>query len=455
MEKLLRKVLKKITPTEKEKALEKKTAEKIIKQIESTKGNHLGAMLVGSIARDTHIRGDRDMDIFVMFPREMPRAEFERNGLAVARKVFRGHKCWKEYSEHPYLKGIIDGFEVEIVPSYKVKKASELQSAVDRSPFHTRFMLKRLNAKLRGEARLFKAFLKGIDCYGAKIEKEGFSGYLAELVVLKYGSFKESLKAISKWQHGTVLSLSRINEKHAREKFDAPLVFIDPTDKNRNVAAALSTEQFARVIVASRAFLQKPARKFFYPKKKSSISKKRMKKLIDLDQIFTLRMPFPSKALSDVIWGQMRRLKKLLKNALESEGFLVRRITLYAEEENGIDYFVELEALELNKTVIRVGPFAWQEEHSKAFIEKHKRALTGPRIENGKWVIEELRKHTSAVKLAREFIQKRKKLEKGPFKKALAKCNILEKKEFLKTARKDPFFKYSLSVFLKGKEKFL
>lgn len=451
----MREVLERITPTDREKEAEKRAAEAIIRKIQSIKGRHVGAMLVGSIARDTHIRGDRDMDIFVLFPKELPRSEFEREGLAVARKVFEGKPYWKEYSEHPYLKGIVDGFEVEIVPSYKVKRASELKSAVDRSPFHTRFMLKRLTPTLRREARLLKAFLKGIDCYGAKIEKEGFSGYLAELVVLKYGSFKESLRAMSQWQHGTVLSLSPVNEEKARQKFNAPLVFIDPTDKNRNVAAALSIEQFARAIAASRAFLQNPARKFFYPKRKTSISRKRMKKLITMDQVFALRMPFPSKALSDVIWGQLRRLKKLLKKALEGEGFLVRRISLYAGEEKGIDYFVELESLELNKTVICTGPFAWQEEHSRAFIERHKSALTGPRIENGKWVVEEPRKHTNAVKLAREFVKKRKKFEKAPFKKALEKCSFLCKEEFLKTAKSDPVFKHNLSRFLKGREEFL
>lgn len=455
IKKILKEVLGKATPSKQEREREQRIAEKVMGKIRKLKGMHVGVMLVGSMARDTHLRGDRDIDIFVLFPEKMPREEFEKAGLKIGEKVFKGHDSWKEYSEHPYIKGIIEGFEIEIVPSYKVKKASQLKSSVDRSPFHNRFLLKQLTPKMKKEVRLLKAFLKGIDCYGAKIEKEGFSGYLTELLVLKYGSFKECLKAMSEWTHSTVLSLSKVSEGKARKKFDAPLIFIDPTDRNRNVAAALSTEQFARVIAASRAFLKKPSKKFFYPKRKTIISKKRMKKLIAVDQVFALRMPFPSKALSDVIWGQMRKFKKLLEKCLECEGFLVRRISLYAEEGKGIDYFVELESLNLNDTIICIGPFAWDEKNSEAFIAKHSKALTGPRIEKGRWVVEERRKYTNAIKLAKEFLKKRKKIEKPPFKKALLKTQFLEKKEFLETARKDLFFKYNLSRFLEGKEIFL
>ncbi len=449
---MLKEVLRNATPSEREKAKEKETAEKVMDRIKKMKGKHTGVKLCGSIARDTHLKGDRDIDIFVLFPESMPRAEFEREGLRIGRKAFRGNECWEEYSEHPYIKGIIDGFEIEVVPSYKVKQASRLKSSVDRSPFHQQFLSKRLTPKKKSEVRLLKAFLKGIDCYGAKIEKEGFSGYLAELLILKYGSFKECLSAAKKWKPGISLALSKTGSK---KKFDAPLAFIDPTDKKRNVAAALSEEQFARFVAAARAFLEKPHKKFFYPKRKSSISKKRMRKLIGVDQMYALRMPFPSKAPSDVIWGQMRRFSKLLQKRLESEDFLVRRIALFAEDGKEINYFVELESMELNDTAIFLGPFAWDEANSKAFKKKHFTPLTGPRIEAGRWVVEEKRRHTNALGLAKIFLRERRKLEKMPMKKALAKAEFLEKKEFLRKARANAFFKYNLSRFLEGTESFL
>ncbi|MFH1234263.1 MAG: CCA tRNA nucleotidyltransferase [Candidatus Diapherotrites archaeon] len=448
-------MLTKVTPTEKELEKEQKTAETIMAKIRGFRGKHVGVTLAGSIARNTHLRDDRDIDIFVLFPEKMPRNEFEKQGLAIGKKVFKGHKCWLEYSEHPYTRGIINGFEVEIVPSYDVKKAGGLKSAVDRSPFHNRFLLKTLTGEMRGEVRLLKAFLKGIDCYGAKIEKEGFSGYLAEILIVKYGSFLKVLEEASEWKPGVTLAIEGNAGGKTGKKFDAPLVFLDPTDTNRNVAAALSIEQFARFAAASRAFLECPDRKFFYPSKPKQITKSRMGKLIGMDQMFAARMPFPKGALSDVIWGQMRKFKKHLHSGFELYGFLPRRVELFAEEGKGMDYFVELESLELNPTIIFTGPPAWDDRHSKAFIAKHSKPLTGPRIEKGRWVVEEPRKYISAIALAKVFLQTRKKLEKPPFTKALAKAKFLKKSEFLAAAKKDPFFKSNLSRFLEGKEGFL
>jgi tRNA nucleotidyltransferase (CCA-adding enzyme) len=448
-------VLAKVTPTEKELEKEQKTAEAVMAKIRGFKGKHVGVTLAGSIARNTHLRDDRDIDIFVLFPEKMPRKEFEKEGLAIGKKAFKGHKCWLEYSEHPYTRGVINGFEIEIVPSYNVKNAGGLKSAVDRSPFHNRFLLKTLTSEMRGEVRLLKAFLKGIDCYGAKIEKEGFSGYLAEILIVKYGSFLKVLEEASNWKPGIALSIGEAVCEKTGKKFEAPLVFLDPTDKNRNVAAALSIEQFARFASASRAFLEKPDRKFFYPSKPEQISKGRMGKLIGMDQMFSVRMPFPKGALSDVIWGQMRKFKKHLHSGFELYGFLPRRVELFAEEGKGMDYFVELESLELNPTIIFTGPPAWDDRHSKAFIAKHSKPLTGPRIEKGRWVVEEPRKYIEAMALAKVFLQTRKKLEKPPFTKALAKAKFLKKSEFLATAKKDAFFKCNLSRFLEGKEGFL
>ncbi|MCX6798587.1 MAG: nucleotidyltransferase domain-containing protein, partial [Candidatus Diapherotrites archaeon] len=87
VEKILRKVLKKITPAEAEKKKEKALAERIMKQVRETEGKHIDVMLCGSIARDTHLRGDNDLDIFVLFPEHLSREEFESEGLRIGKKV--------------------------------------------------------------------------------------------------------------------------------------------------------------------------------------------------------------------------------------------------------------------------------------------------------------------------------------------------------------------------------
>ncbi len=44
-------------------------------------------MIVGSVARDTWIRGDRDLDIFMLFPPDLTREELEDEGLTLARNI--------------------------------------------------------------------------------------------------------------------------------------------------------------------------------------------------------------------------------------------------------------------------------------------------------------------------------------------------------------------------------
>ena len=191
--------------------------------------------LVGSTARGTWLAGDRDIDLFVRFRPELPRSELERYGLQVGHAVVPdGHE---EFAEHPYVTGDVDGFAVDCVPCFSVDSASEIQSAVDRTPFHTAYLEARLDEGLRADARVTKAFLKGIGAYGSDLRTRGFAGYLAELLVVEHDGFLPLVRAASDWSPPVCFDL----EGHATSSFDDALVVIDPTDPDRNVAAALST----------------------------------------------------------------------------------------------------------------------------------------------------------------------------------------------------------------------
>ena len=92
-------------------------------------------MVVGSIARNTWVRGDRDLDVFLLFPPYLPRETLEGVGLALARSIARKFtKTFREkYAEHPYINATIDSIDVDLVPCYNVPSASCIQSAVDRT----------------------------------------------------------------------------------------------------------------------------------------------------------------------------------------------------------------------------------------------------------------------------------------------------------------------------------
>jgi len=450
VEAMLAEVLARVTPTASEKRKEFELARRIINKIKKAKGKHVDVMLCGSVARDTHLRNERDFDIFVLFEESLSREEFEKEGLRIGKRVFAGHEYWIEYSEHPYVKGIIESYEIEIVPSYKVSRASKLKSSVDRSPFHARFLKKHLKKEHKKEVRLLKAFVKGIGCYGADIANEGFAGYLIELLILKYGSFIECIKNASKWKPGIKIALK---DSHLKKcKCDNPLVFPDPTDPKRNVASALSLEQFARFVAACRAFLEKPSIDFFFPKKTKLMGLERIKKELGKRSVIVIEIPKKEKIAKDIIYGQLKRFRSFCEAELAKLGFKLLNIRI-AELADKYCYFTELESTELSELVKVLGPPVFDEKNCKAFIEKHRKAVSGPRIENDLLVVVEkrkIRKAKDAMKKLTRFISLR---GKEPIKSMLKKAKILEAKQIIANC-KDVEFARALTEFLKARERF-
>jgi len=457
-DKMLSQVLKRITPTEKEKRGEKRLAERIIRQIKETEGRHVGVMLCGSIARDTHLRGDNDLDIFVLFPENLGREEFEKEGLRIGKKVFRGHLWEEAFSEHPYIRGVIDGFDVEIVPSYKVKSAGLLQSAVDRSPFHNAFLQKKLTASHRKEIRLLRQFLKGISAYGADVKSGSVPGYVVELIVLRYGGFMEALKEISKWRQGQAIDIEKYycGEEAAKKFGGAPLIVVDPVDKNRNVAAALSLNQFSRIVAAAQAFLRKPSKKFFFGKKEKPWNAKKLAKALGEKEIVGISLGYPKNALPDVVWGQILRLARKIEKQLLLNEFSVKRSEAWTDEKNVIVAVFEVENRKLQRTTKKTGPPVTDEKNSMAFLGAHKRLIAGPRIEEGRWVIEVPRKYTAIEKFLCDLLRKEKKVESEMLRMAMNKgCRIMQEKDLAALFRRNREFAAFFTRYLKGEEEFL
>src|SRR3989338_718179 len=255
----------------------------------------------GSFARNTHLKNEKDIDVFMLFNGSTGIKKMEKIAISAGKKFF-GKSCWLEYSEHPYVKGIYKGHIVEIVPGYNLRTTETLLSAVDRTPFHHRYLKKRLSPKLCNEIRLMKSFLKGIECYGAKVSVSGLSGYLTELLVLKYGSFEKTLKAIAKWSERETIEIEKGDKKHSG-RFSHHLVVLDPTDKKRNTAASVSMEQYYRLRKAARAFLNKPTRKFFHVFAEQPDEIK-IRKELSKRNFAIVEMPLPVKGIIDIVGAQ-------------------------------------------------------------------------------------------------------------------------------------------------------
>lgn len=455
---LLRKVASKITPSSAEMKAEQEMFKKIKAKILKTKGPHVGVVLAGSIARNTHLRGDNDLDIFVFYPTSLAREKFEKTALAMAHSIFGNNFHEEAYSEHPYVRGMIDGFEVEIVPTYKVSKAIEKLSAVDRTPFHAEYMHKHLSEIQQRDVRLLKQFLKGIEVYGADVKMQGVPGYLVEILILHYGTFQGALENIANWRHPTIIDQASQYENPGMIKALFPnafLAIIDPTDKTRNVAGALSQNQFGRMIAAARSFLKNPREKFFFAHQESGISLNEIRSRLKKEDFVGVKFPYPKGMLEDVAWGQVQRIGKKLVHVIEEHDFCIRRHFVWTDGAKECVLVLDVENPTLQPTELRLGPPITDRNACERFLAAHKNPVSGPRIENGKLIVIEKRKVSTIQQALNVEWKKIVQTETPELKKSLNAGSLISETVMISLAKKNKDFSRGFGSFLKGKDWFL
>lgn len=398
-----------ITPGREEHRKEKELVERVFKKLERF---DIKPVVVGSVAKKTDLRGDKDIDIFIMFPRETPRKELEEKGIDIGKKVFRSLRAKYEidYAEHPYVVGNYEGYRVEIVPCYRTRKP---QSAVDRTPHHTRYIQKKLrrNNELRKDILLLKQFMKGTGVYGAEAKIQGFSGYLAELLCIHYGSFKKTLKAASEWRFNLVIDPENLWEnKKALSYFfpDASLVVIDPTDENRNVAAAVSEQSMARFIHASRKFIENPGMDYFFPPERKTPAKDGLRRRINKRGTKLMAIRFTHGRINpNILYSQLRKTRNSIVKQIEGYEFKILNSDIWTDEKKLSIILLEFKVWELPPIEHRIGPpLDKSRMEQDKFIAKYRRFK--PKIEKGRWVADVRREFTEAEKLVPKILRGRK-----------------------------------------------
>lgn len=257
------KILKEIKPTEYEK---KKALTKINAFLKTLDFKDAKLELGGSFAKDTWLKNNFDVDVFVRFPYEKYKnkdiSKLLQNRLKKA-KVIHGSRDYFQIKKKKYI--------YEFIPVLDIKKAKEAKNITDVSPLHAEWVKK--HNDVSDQIRLSKKFCKANGVYGAESHIRGFSGYVLEILTIYYGTFMDLITNAREWKEGEVIDVAKLysNKKEALSKINkdkhSPLIIIDPVDKNRNAAASLNKEKFEKFIDLCKKFMRNPSDEFFKDKK--------------------------------------------------------------------------------------------------------------------------------------------------------------------------------------------
>jgi len=357
----------------------------------------------GSAGRGTCRRGDRDIDLFVLFPEDIERSELEKKGLNIGRKLFEkfNGEYEVEYAEHPYTKGIIDGKEVEVVPCIDTSPEN-IRTAVDRSPHHAKWVRNNLNQEQKEDVVLLKAFLEASDIYGSSLKIRGFSGYLCEVLVHEYGDIESLLKHACKWRERTLIDPENHHEDGLPEELEKKfkhddLVVIDPVDPDRNVASVLTTENYSKFVFEAHRFVDEPGVDLF-EKQDTELDKFLLKKEVEKRGNFTVFEFNAPERPDDILYPQLRKFMRRIEAVLQKHDFEVYESGFHVSET--VKIFFETQS-DIPKINLKKGPKPVHgRDHMREFNEKYSNVS----VKNDRLVAKIEREFTEPKALIKDFL---------------------------------------------------
>jgi tRNA nucleotidyltransferase (CCA-adding enzyme) len=408
--KVLKEVLEQIKPSKKDVILVEGGIKEFMSKI---KVKDAKIILGGSGAKDTWLKDAKDADIFVQFSYDKYKDKSDELSDILEKqlkKSFKGlnrlhgsrdyFQVKKENAGKSNVSGTTEGgFTFEIIPILEVKKSQEALNITDVSPLHALFVKKEVakKKKLSDEIRLMKQFCKASEVYGAESYINGFSGYMCELLVIKYGGFLKLVKAASKWKESTVIDIKNFYKGRSvflemnKSKIVSPLILIDPVQKDRNAAAALSFEKFDLFRKICKEFLTKPSVKFF---ECNELDINKLKEFVVLEIN-------PLDGKEDVVGAKLVKVFNFLKSGLSNEGFVVKdKGWTWDKEKKAYFYF---KSLNIDKIKILKGPLVSFKDHVLNFKKKHKTTFVKSKVVYAK----EKRKIIDAKSFVKDLIKEK------------------------------------------------
>lgn len=371
--KLMQEILSKIQPTKEEQLHFLQATASFLKQLNS-KLKDAQAILGGSGAKGTWLSGNFDVDIFVLYNYD----KFSKKSSQISqllepilKKSFPKIPLVKVHGSRDYFQMIYHDIHFEIIPILRINKAEQALNITDISPLHSIWVNKHTK-NLKGDILLAKKFCKAQDCYGAESHIGGFSGYILEILIAYYGSFLNLLKAAVKWKEHDVIDAEKYYPSAAAalfqmnsSKLQSPLVVIDPVDKRRNAAAALSLDKFHLLQQKAKEFLKKSDVHFF---EKEILTLKKVKKLAGKNPFLLLEL-HPLEGKTDIVGMKIIKIWEFLQAELKPFG-IKKTFWQWDEEKPALMYFI-LETETLPEYTVHAGPPIRLKEHSVAFKKQY------------------------------------------------------------------------------------
>lgn len=353
----LKKVFESIIPSKEEEKTLKKSYTDFLKTIKADlKKYKAEAVLGGSIGKGTWLRGDHDIDIFILFKDEK---DISNTLEKILKKSFKSTE--RIHGSRDYFRIKFNNYSFELVPVLKIKKINEAKNVTDCSVFHIKWVNKKTTKKLKNEIRLVKQFCKSAKVYGAETYIKGLSGYVLEILTVYFKSFNGFVKGILKLKEGTIIDLSRHKKALDRNKL-SPIILIDPVQGDRNAAAALSQEKFNALKSRCLAFQKSPTLAFFLIKKPGLESlKKKFQIVLELK---------PLEGKDDVVGTKILKVFEYIRDKLNLTGFIVTGSHWEFQTPTYLSFSVKNK--EISQEYLHLGPPIASLEHAESFREKYK-----------------------------------------------------------------------------------
>ncbi|MFH0752389.1 MAG: CCA tRNA nucleotidyltransferase [archaeon] len=329
--------------------------------------------LGGSVAKDTWLKGEHDIDIYVKFD---PKAYGKKNISEILKKTLeKNYKIEKVHGSRDYYRIYKSEYIIEVVPILNITKVTQAKNITDVSPFHVKFVKK--HKKIVNEIRLAKAFCKSNNLYGAESYIQGFSGYVLEILIIHYGSFNKLLKEVAKW-NGTIVLDPKQYYKYKnvmfsmnKSKLTSPLILVDPVQAERNAAAGVGENKYNKLIKLAKRYLKTPSKELFKRKQLDLKSLKKKAILIEATE---------TKGKRDVAGAKLMKAFDFFIRELNTHDFEITESDWQWEQgKKAIMWFV-LKEKKIAKTKKHYGPPLRLE----VSVEKFKKAWKGYKLETEK-----------------------------------------------------------------------